>query len=154
MSRITDVAIERLSDSSCSEQELRLFLEKKFASLSDLNLQIGLTIKRLKELQLLNDMRLATYLAQHYAHKGNCFISQLLIQKGISEEMIAKVLMSLENENVRALDVARKKLGDQWDSSEKATTLLHRFLSGRRFSYSVINSVIGQLGEHSRCSAS
>lgn len=153
MSRIIDVAIKRLSDSCCSEQELRLFLENEFAGLTDLNFQINSAIKRLKELQLLNDLRLATYLAQHYAHKGNCFISQILAQKGIPESMITKVLMSLENENVRALDVARQKLDGKWDSSEKATNLLHRFLSGRRFSYSVINSVIGQLGKQYSCSA-
>lgn len=147
MSRLIDVAIERLSESCCSEQELRLFLEKEFASLSDLDVQINSAIKRVKELQLVNDLRLATYLAEHYAHKGNRFISQLLTQKGISEKMISTVLLSLEAENVRALDEARKKLGGSWDRSEKSTNLLQRFLSGRSFSYAVINSVIGQLGE-------
>ncbi|MBA3537967.1 MAG: RecX family transcriptional regulator [Tatlockia sp.] len=153
MSRLIDVAIERLSESCCSEQELRLYLEKEFSFLPDFGFQIDSVIKRVKELQLVNDMRLATYLAQHYAHKGNRFISQILTQKGISEKMISTVLLSLENENVRALDEARKKLGGHWDSSEKATTLLHRFLSGRRFSYAVIDTVIGQLGEQQRCSA-
>ncbi|MBA2655411.1 MAG: regulatory protein RecX [Tatlockia sp.] len=153
MSCIIDVAIKRLAESSCSESELRLFLEKEFTSQAELKSNINSAIKRLKDLQLLNDLRLATYLAQHYAHKGDCYIAQILSQKGISEATIAEVLLSLENENVRALDVAREKLGNHWDSSEKSTSLLHRFLSGRRFSYAVINSVIGQLGDQYRCSA-
>jgi len=145
MSRIIDVAIKRLSESSCSEQELRLFLKVEFVALADLDIQIDSVIARLKELELINDRRLADYLAQHYAHKGNLFISQLLSQKGISDEVIAEVLLSLENENVRALDEARKKLNGHWDSSEKTSTLVQRFLSGRRFSYAVIDRVIGQL---------
>ncbi|ARG96280.1 regulatory protein RecX [Legionella micdadei] len=145
MSSIIDVAIKRLSDSSCSEYELRLFLEKEFSNLSNPRSQIDAAFKRLKELQLINDLRLASNLAQHYAHKGNRFISQMLEQKGISEEIITKVLSSLENENVRALDEARKKLGGQWDSSEKAMSLLQRFLTGRSFSGAVIQTVIGQL---------
>ncbi|KTD24596.1 regulatory protein RecX [Legionella maceachernii] len=145
MSSIIDVAIKRLSDSSCSEYELRLFLEKEFSTLPNLGSQINAAFKRLKELQLISDLRLATHLAQHYAHKGNRFISQMLEQKGISEEIITKVLSSLENENVRALDEARKKLGDQWDRSENALNLLHRFLTGRSFSGPAIQTVIGQL---------
>ncbi|KTD36586.1 recombination regulator RecX [Legionella nautarum] len=145
MSSIIDVAIKRLSDSSCSEHELRLFLENEFSTLPNRESRIDATFKRLKELQLINDLRLAMNLAQHYAHKGNRFISQMLEQKGISEEIITRVLLSLENENVRALDEARKKLGGKWDSSENATTLLHRFLSGRSFSYAAIKTVIGQL---------
>eukprot|EP01012_Entosiphon_sulcatum_P029242 TRINITY_DN35593_c0_g1_i1.p1 TRINITY_DN35593_c0_g1~~TRINITY_DN35593_c0_g1_i1.p1 ORF type:complete len:151 (-),score=15.41 TRINITY_DN35593_c0_g1_i1:205-657(-) len=145
MSSIIDVAIKRLSDSSCSEYELRLFLEKEFSGLPNLSSKINAAFKRLKELQLINDLRLASNLAQHYAHKGNRFISQMLEQKGISAESIAKVLSSLENENIRALDVARKKLGGQWDSSEKAMNLLQRFLTGRSFSGAVIQTVIGQL---------
>lgn len=152
MSRILDVAIKRLSDSSCSEYELGLYLKKEFAHVVDSDSQINSTIKQLKESHLVNDLRLATNLAQHYAHKGNGFISQLLMQKGIAEEIISKVLLLLENENARALAAARKKLDGNWDSSEKAMTLLHRFLRGRRFSYAVINAVIGQLGEQKHCS--
>ncbi|CDZ76258.1 recombination regulator RecX [Legionella massiliensis] len=152
MSRIIDVAIKRLSDSSCSEYELRRYLEEEFSSMSNLDTCIDSTIKQLRESHLVNDLRLALNLAQRYAHKGNSFITQVLAQKGIAEAAIAAVLQSLENENVRALDEARKKLGGQWDSSEKAMTLLHRFLSGRKFPYAVITTVIRQLGEQRRCS--
>lgn len=153
MSRILDVAIKRLSDSSCTEYELRKYLEDEFRSTSKLESSIDLIIKQLKEQHLINDLRLAMNLAHRYAHKGNCFIAQILAQKGVAEDMIAAVLLTLENENVRALDEARKKLGGGlWDSSEKAMTLLHRFLRGRRFSYAAITTVIRQLGEQRRYS--
>jgi regulatory protein len=149
MSSVIDVAIKRLSESSCSEYELRFFLETEFMFLANRDFQIGSVIKQLKESHLVNDLRLATNLAQHYAHKGNGFIAQILIQKGVAEETITRVLLSLENENVRALDAARQKLGGNNVRSKKAMTLLHRFLSGRRFSYAVIDSVIGQLSSKS-----
>lgn len=147
MSRVINVAFNRLSDSSCSEDELRRYLKDEFSSMSNLEGSIDSTIKQLKDSHLINDLRLALNLAQRYAHKGNSFIAQILAQKGIAEATIAAVLLSLENENVRALDEARKKLAGQWDSSEKTMTVLHRFLSGRRFPSAVITSVIRQLGE-------
>ena len=150
MSRIIDVAIERLSDSCCSEYELRQYLVEEFNASPDLNSKINLVINQLKEQHLINDLRLAMNLAQRYAHKGNCFIAQILSQRGIADASINQVLLSLDNENVRALDEARKKLGGQWDSSEKTMNLLHRFLSGRKFSYAVITTVISQLGDQRR----
>ena len=147
MSSLIDVAIKRLSERQTSEHELRSYLQTEFADLSDLDTRIESVFKRLKELQLINDSRLATNLAQHYAHKGNRFITQMLRQKGIREDVILNVLLSLDNENVRALDEARKKFDRHWDSSEKAITLLHRFLSGRSFSNTAITTVIGQLGK-------
>lgn len=150
MSSLIDVAIKRLSERNTSEQELRMHLEKEFASLHNLDARIDSALKRLKELHFINDLRLATNLAQHYSHKGNRFITQILRQKMITEDVIAKVLLSLDNENVRALDVARRKLNGCWDSSEKAMTLLHRFLSGRSFSHTAITTVIGQLDNQKR----
>ena len=151
MSSIIDIAIKRLSEQSTSGRELQVFLENEFAGLPNLETQINSVFKRLHELHLLNDQRLAANLAQHYAHKGDDFISRLLKQKGISEEIIADVLSTLDDENERALGEARKKLGINWDNSEKAMSLLQRFLSGRSFSYAAINTVIGQLGNQNCC---
>lgn len=152
MRSIVDTAIECLSERCLSEHELRMYLEKKFAALPNLDSCINAAFKRLKELHLMNDLRLATNLAQRYAHKGNRFISQILEQKGISGDVISQVLLSLDNESIRALDEARKKLGVHWDNSEKAMILLHRFLSGRSFSHTTIKTVIGQLGNQNRYS--
>jgi regulatory protein len=152
MSSIMGAAIRHLSERSISEHELRLYLEKEFASLPNLDSCIDAAFKRLQELHLINDFRLAMNIAQHYAHKGNRFISRILQQKGIEEVVITNVLLSLDNENVRALDEARKKLGGRFDNSEKTMTALHRFLSGRSFSYNTINTVMLQLGKQKRYS--
>lgn len=152
MISILDVALERISDRCCSQYELRLYLQKEFASLPNLESSINSTFNRLEELELINDMRLATNLAQRYAHKGDRFIRHVLHQKGISEETTDEVLLSLADEDIRALDEARKKLAELWDCSENAMNLLERFLSGRSFSGSVIKAVIGQLGEQQSCS--
>lgn len=150
MNSLIDVAVKRLSEQPCSEYELRLYLEKEFTALPDLNAGIDSVFKRLKELHLINDFRLASHLAQHYSHKGNRFITQQLRQKGIKEAIILQALCSLEEENVRALEEARKKLGSQWDNSEQAMALLYRFLSGRSFSYPAITAVIKQLENKKR----
>lgn len=142
---IIETAISHLSDCSCSERELRRFLEKEFAERPNLDSSIDSAFKHLKKFHLINDARLAMNLAEHYIHKGNRFITHLLTQRGVDEEVITKVLSSLENEHSRALDEARKKIGGHWDSSERTMTLLHRFLSGRSFSHTAIKSAIGQL---------
>ncbi|MFA5960508.1 MAG: regulatory protein RecX [Tatlockia sp.] len=151
MISIADVAITRLSESCCTEYELRLYLQKEFQAQPNVDHHIEFAMQKLKDSELVNDLRLATNLAQRYANKGNRLISQMLRQKGISEEVIERVLSSLDNENVRALSEAQKKLNGQWDRSEKAMTGLHRFLSGRSFSYHVIDSVLGQLSEQRAC---
>lgn len=150
---IIDFAIRRLSQTNCSEHELRQYLEKEFKALPALDARIDSTIKRLRELEVLNDARLASHLAQHYTHKGNCFIVQLLKQKGIEEIIIDEVLHSLEDEPVRALHEARKKLGYKWHNTENDINELHRFLGGRRFSHTAITSVVGQLENQQRRAA-
>lgn len=151
MISIADVAITRLSESGCTEFELRTYLEKEFPSLPDRNRSIDSTVQQLKESQVINDFRFATNLAQRYANKGNRFIQQMLEQKGIPEEIIERVLSTLDEEDVRALNEARKKLNGNWDRSETAMSSLHRFLSGRSFSYPVIDNVLGQLSGQRAC---
>ena len=149
MSSIMDRAIRYLSERSASEDEVRLYLEKEFEAIPNMNYRIDLALSRLKELHLIDDMQLAKKLAQHYVHKGNRFIYQTLMQKGISKEITAHVLLALDNEHVRALNEARKKLAGNWDSSQKAMTLLHRFLSGRSFSHTTIKNVMSNLAAQS-----
>ncbi|KTD00104.1 regulatory protein RecX [Legionella feeleii] len=115
-----------------------------------LDSRIDAVFKRLNELQLLNDLRLAKNIAQHYAHKGDRFISRLLQQKGFEEIVINQALSSLDNEISRALEEARIKLGATWDNSEQSITLLYRFLSGRGFSESTINAVMKKLNNAKR----
>lgn len=146
MSSLIDTAVRKLSEQSLSEQALRHQLEAEFAGLSDLDSRIDAVFKRLNELQLLNDLRLAKNMAQHYAHKGDRLISRLLQQKGFKEIVIRQALSSLDNEVSRALEEARMKLGSAWDNSEQSITLLYRFLSGRAFSETTIHAVMDKLG--------
>jgi regulatory protein len=146
MNNIIDVAIRHLSEKNCSEKELRLRLEKNFSELTDLDERIESAITRLRELHLINDARLAESLVRRYAHKGNRFIHQALRQKGVRDDVIDEILATLDDEVVRALDEARKKLRSlHWDNTEKTKAKLSQFLSGRGFSFTAIKSVIEKL---------
>ncbi len=146
MNQMLSVAIKHLSDRNCSERDLRRYLEKEFLELPELDKCIDESIARLRGLHLINDNRLAESVAQRYSHKGNRFISQFLKQKGVSDEVIANVLGSLDNEYSRALDEARKKGSLKTGKNlEEIKTSLARFLSGRGFSHDSIKVVIRDL---------
>lgn len=110
MSTITNTAIKYLTNRFCSEKELISQLEKDFSNIEGLDAEINATIVRLRDLQLLNDNRLAESLSMRYLHKGNRFIHHILKQRGIKEEAIEQVMENIEREEVRALDEAKKKI--------------------------------------------
>ncbi|HGU7323863.1 TPA: regulatory protein RecX [Legionella pneumophila] len=146
MTMMISTAIKLLSERNCSERDLRRRLEKECADLPELDQCIESTIVRLRELHLINDNRLAESLAQRYIHKGNRFITQALLQKGVGEEVIAAALVNLGDEYSRALDEARKKLGRKnARSPAEIKASLYRFLSGRGFSHDTIKAVVRQL---------
>lgn len=148
MSHVIDVAMKHLSNGNCSERELRLRLEKEFVDLPDVDTCIDSAIMRLRELNLLSDARLADTLAGRYAHKGDRFITQVLRQKGMADELIAEALAVHGGEHARALEASRKKKRSlDGEGAEKGKTKLARFLSGRGFSYETIDAVLAQLGE-------
>ncbi len=145
-STIIEVAIKLLSDHNCSEFELVRRLEKEFADLPDVDARIGSAVKRLRELHLINDQRLAESLPSRYEKKDNRFITQVLKQKGVNDEVIAEALSSLGDEYARALVEARKKGARKCDESPETTkNRLYRFLSGRGFSFEIITKVVQQL---------
>lgn len=145
-STIIEVAIKLLSDHNCSEFELVRRLEKEFSDLPDVDARIESAVKRLRELHLINDLRLAESLAERYEKKGNRFITQVLKQKGVNDEVIAGALSSLGDEYARALVETRKKGARKRDESpEKTKNRLFRFLSGRGFSFEAITKVVLQL---------
>ena len=148
MNHLLEVAIKLLSERHHTEHELRQRLEKNFSNHPELDKVIESTINRLKELHLLNDHHTAETLAARYAHKGNRFISQVLHQKGISNEAIHQALQSVGDEYSRAMDEARRKMrGMNSESSEQKKTRLYRFLSGRSFSFDTIKQVCSTLIE-------
>ncbi|MBX9703488.1 MAG: recombination regulator RecX [Silvanigrellaceae bacterium] len=132
-------ALKLLADYHCSEQRLRLALEKKFAELPDADKAIEAVISRIKELHLLNDKVLAESIAFRYLGKGNRFIAHKLKEKGIQEDTITAVIEGLEDEYQRALDAARKKIARS--KSPETVTNLFRFLSSRGFSFDIISQV-------------
>ncbi len=148
MSALLDAAMKLLSERPYTERELSKQLEKSFADRKNIDALIQSTIKRLNELHLINDHRLAESIAQRYAHKGNRFMIQSLRQRGIRDEVIEDVLANLGDEYSRALDEARRKCrGLTGEHAEKSKTRVYRFLSGRGFAYETIKEVCKQLSD-------
>ena len=148
MKNLINVALRHLSSRNCSERELRQSLEKEFANHANIDEHIELTLNRLRELHVLNDARVAGSLAERYSHKGNRFITQVLRQKGVNQDVIESTLTALEPESDRALEVARKKLRGL--CAEKPQTIentLWHFLSSRGFASDTLHQVIEQLKE-------
>ena len=146
MRMILDVAMQLLSERPYTERELGKQLEKIFADKPNIDNLIQNTLKRLNELYLINDYRLAESIAARYVHKGNRFTIQSLRHRGIDDQVIEDVLTQLGDEYPRALDEARRKsrrLSDE--HPEKAKTQVYRFLSGRGFAYETIKAVCQQL---------
>ncbi|MDI1352538.1 MAG: regulatory protein RecX [bacterium] len=141
-----NTAIKHLSRKSCSERELRDFLENQFGELVNLEKRINDVMSYLISHRLIHDMRLAEQLTLHYAHKGNQFIQRLLKQRKINEQLINQSLMSIPDELTRAWEETQKRLGSLFhlDQSEKSSTLI-RFLMGRQFSLAVVNQVIDKI---------
>ncbi len=144
---LMDTAMKLLSDKPYTEFELGKQLEKMFADTPNAGTLIQNTLKRLHELHLLNDHRLAEGIAARYTHKGNSFTIQILRQRGIRDEVIEEVLAQLGDEYPRALDEARQKCSSlREEHPEKAKIQVYRFLLGRGFSYDTIKTVCKELG--------
>lgn len=149
MNNMLSIALKQLFDRNCSERDLRRHLEKEFVELPELDKCINECIARLHELHLINDNRLAESMAQRYSHKGNRFITQLLRQKGVKDEIIASVLSRLDDEYHRALNEARiKGLHETVSGLEELEISLTRFLSGRGFSHDSIKTVLRNLSDN------
>lgn len=151
MSKITNAAIKYLANRFYSEKELAIHLEKDFSHMQELDTEINATIVYLRDLNLLNDNRLAESLSLRYFHKGNRFIQHKLIQKGVKEEAIEQALKNIELEEVRAMEEAKKKMrGLKTETVETVRAKLARFLSGRSFSPATIKTVLKQLSEENK----
>ncbi|KTC76551.1 MULTISPECIES: regulatory protein RecX [Legionella] len=148
MSDLLDTAMKLLSERFYSEHELGKQLGKMFADKPDIYALIQKTLKRLNELHLINDHRLAEGIATRYTHKGNRFIMQALRQREVRDEVIEDVLAQLGDEYSRALYEARRKSrGLSGEHPEKSKTRVYRFLSGRGFAYETIQAVCKQLSK-------
>jgi len=145
MTNIINGAIQYLSTKSCSELELRDYLLNQFSELCDSEKAVGSALQYLNRNGFINDERLAHQLALHYAHKGNRFIQQILIQRKIGDKVISNVLNTLPTELTRAAEEARQRINGLQAKGEELKATLIRFLSGRQFSLTTINTVIEKL---------
>ena len=144
---LVDTAIKLLADYNCSEQDLRKRLEREFSDLEDRETQIDATLIRMHDLHLLNDKGLADSLARRYQHKGNRFITGVLRNKGLEDELISDVVASLEEEYTRALDVALRKGAPKIRQAtpDKAQARVYRLLANGGFSFETIDAVLKHL---------
>ena len=147
--QLFNASLKHLSSHNITTHELQSLLEKEFSNLENLDEEIRETIARLEELHLINDDYFAKNIARKYQHKGNRFIKQSLMQKGMSEALANDAITSLPPETERALIEAQKKWrsikGD--DHRGKENKLL-RFLSGRGFSMESCYHCLKQIGAH------
>lgn len=148
MNEIFNAALKHLSARNISIRELSSILEKEFSSKPEVDKLVSQTIRRLKELHLIDDNNIANSLTQRYQHKGNRFIAQKLQQKGINKESIDSAIESLPYEFERALPEARKELRSMQPLEGKAKeNKLLRFLSSRGFGANTCYKVIDELKE-------
>jgi len=146
-----NLAINYLTESRCSEKELRLYLEKTLTVLENKQEKIDSIINYLKESELLNDFRLAEHLASHYVHKGNRFIKRLLKSRMIDAAVIEQIFMTMDDERTRALEVARSKIRSSAILNRKEMEdMLIRFLNGRHFSDETSEYVVKKLTASSK----
>lgn len=143
MNDLVKQAIQHLSESTCSETELRCFLMEKISNPSSTD-NLDNAIIYLKKNGLLNDWQFAKRLAQNYTHKGNQFICQLLRRRKIHAHIINAVIASLPSEQIRALQEASRKI-KTIKGREEAYILIARFLQGRLFSGKAIKQVLEQI---------
>ena len=100
----------------------------------------------MQDLHLINDERIAENFILRYSHKGNRYIKAILAQKGIKEDLIAEMMLTLEPEEQRAFIEAKKKLKTiNLNKSEEAK--LFRFLAGRGFATTSIKEALSVLKE-------
>lgn len=148
MNIVFNAALKHISAKNIAIYELRKKLESEFSSLEDVDEKVDSAIKRLQELNLLNDEFIASSQAERYQHKGNRFIEQRLKQKGIDEQSIKQALDALPDEHARALEAAQKKLRTlKNDDTQARNNKLLRFLSSRGFGAGICYQVLDELKE-------
>lgn len=94
---------------------------------------IAQAIERLLELRYLDDSRYASVFVNRYSNKGNYFIKNKLIEKGISKEIFLPLLDSLTPENERATHLVKRK-AMKYVNTTNGVKKIAQFLANRGFS--------------------
>ena len=138
-----DLAIRCLGNREHSRKEITTKLERRQFSLAT----IEKTLERLDELGLLDDFSFAAQYVGSRSRKkpsGRYKLRYELLQKGISEEIIEKVLSECDS-NAHCLDAALKKhpflKGDDHYRRKK----MYAFLMNRGFDSQTIRETLDQL---------
>jgi regulatory protein len=153
-SQAWNAALRLLEVRPRSEQELRTRLQRK----QFLPEQIDATIKRLRELELLDDAQFARLWVanrQHLSPRGAQALRQELRAKGIDRQVVDTVIQNnvdADSEQAACADVARKALHKYARETDRATfqRKFGAFLQRRGFSYETIKPILAELWQETR----
>lgn len=150
---LTDLAVKYLSFRPRSEKEIKDYLAKKIAqkneikySIASQSPQVALIVKKLKKYKYINDSEFALwFLKSRIKSKSRSLavIKAELRTKGISSEIIEKIINYAPNDLAQAKNVISKK-AIRWqklaevDFKRKAYT----YLSSRGFDYDTIKDAV------------
>ncbi len=152
--KLMDKALRFLSFRPRSESEVRRHLKSKtlhssFFILHSPNVVIDNVLGRLKHLGYVDDLEFTKWwVEQRQTHRprGAQLIKSELFQKGVAQEIIDQVLPENEEEEVvRALKAAKKKLRSydlkSWESKQK----MSQYLARRGFDWEIIKETLDRL---------
>jgi len=138
-----DKALRFLSFRPRSEKEIRNHLKSKTQH------ALETVIQKLKSLDYVNDEEFATWWVeqrQKHSPRGARLIKSELYQKGVSQEIIDKVLLEDEEGEVgRALEAAKKKLRSYDLKSRESKQKMGQYLARRGFDWETIKETLDRL---------
>jgi len=134
-----------------SEKEIKDYLTKRTRSRKDKNSLIRDAMKKLRELELIDDEKFAFWWLEQrrqFRPKGKWALSGELRQKGIDRQLIDQVLnqaLSKGSESELAIKVLLKK-GSRFDglALEEKKKKLYGLLARRGFDYEIIRGAIDE----------
>lgn len=141
----SSIALNYISKKFCCEYDLRAYL-KKYGFISD---SINLAINKLKEYNYINDDVWAQNIVSGLkANHGNLYIKQKLEQKGLSDEIISKVIDE-NDESDSCLIQAKKwikihKIPENINEKNK----LYSFLLRKGFSYDAVKQALNKINNN------
>ena len=153
-SQAWNAALRLLEARPRSERELRTRLQRKQFTPE----HIDLTIKRLRELELLNDAQFAQLWVanrQNLNPRGAQALRQELRAKGIDRQIVDTVIESnidADSERDACADVARRALRKYANEPDRATfqRKFGGFLQRRGFSFETIKPLLDELWQEAR----
>ncbi len=130
-----------LTRSAKTEMQVRIKLKEKGFSIDDRNYAVNKAIA----LDYINDQNYAESYVEFYSKaKGKVRLKRELHEKGVADNIIDKVLSTIDSEKDNCYAVAVKYLKNKKKDVKLREKLL-RHLVSRGFSYSIIKTVLDRL---------